>query len=86
MKDWQLKRNYNITLADYCNMFLLQDGCCAICGNKNQSNTKYPLIVDHSHVTDKVRGLLCPKCNLGLGHFQDNTELLCKAIDYLEKQ
>ncbi len=50
---------------------------CVICG----SNEK--LVVDHCHVTNKVRGMLCNHCNKGLGHFRDNPELLEFARIYL---
>ncbi|RKY09971.1 MAG: hypothetical protein DRP65_07190 [Planctomycetota bacterium] len=85
VKDLSLKRNYGISLADYCNMFLEQDGRCAICGTKNQENTKCPLMVDHDHKTQQVRKLLCTKCNIGLGHFQDDPRLLQKAAEYLQQ-
>lgn len=39
--------------------------------------------VDHDHVTNQVRGVLCEQCNHGLGNFKDDPELLTKAIDYL---
>lgn len=41
------------------------------------------LAVDHCHRTNKVRGLLCTKCNLGLGYFADTEELLQQAVTYL---
>lgn len=42
-----------------------------------------PLHVDHDHVTDTVRGLLCRTCNLGLGMLGDSIEKLQLAMDYL---
>jgi hypothetical protein len=42
------------------------------------------LCVDHSHVTGKVRGLLCHSCNVGLGHFKDDPRFTRSATEYLE--
>lgn len=51
---------------------------CMICkGTKRLS-------IDHNHKTEKYRGLLCHNCNIGLGNFKDNVELLEKAIQYLK--
>jgi len=50
---------------------------CAICG------VTETLGVDHCHVSGVVRGLLCRKCNVGLGMFDDNPILLVKALTYL---
>jgi hypothetical protein len=41
--------------------------------------------VDHCHKTNKRRGLLCHKCNVGLGMVQDSVEHLEKLIAYLIK-
>jgi hypothetical protein len=46
-------------------------------------NGKLRLCVDHDHKTGKVRGLLCGACNIALGHFNHDPELLLKAIKYL---
>lgn len=51
---------------------------CLIC------NCDEKLVVDHNHVTGKVRGMLCNHCNRGLGHFRDNLDTLQKAIEYLK--
>ncbi|MFN8996104.1 MAG: endonuclease domain-containing protein, partial [Pseudomonadota bacterium] len=37
------------------------------------------------HNTGKVRGLLCWPCNIGLGMFKDNLDLLDKIKIYLTK-
>lgn len=50
---------------------------CVICGSEE------PLVVDHDHVTGKVRGMLCNHCNRGLGHFRDSPMLLEFAAQYL---
>jgi hypothetical protein len=79
-----LKCSYGITLDDYNKMFIEQNGCCKIC-NKHQSELKQILAVDHCHITNKVRGLLCGNCNRGLGLFKDNTLILNEAIKYINK-
>lgn len=65
-------------------MVAAQKGVCAICGMPESSKGSSRLAVDHDHITNKVRGLLCTKCNTGLGVFVDNTLFLSKAIEYLE--
>lgn len=57
---------YRISLRQYEKLFERQKGCCAIC-RKHQSEFNYPLCIDHNHITGKVRGLLCKKCNTNLG-------------------
>jgi len=83
------KRAYGITLDQYEEMLLKQNGCCAICKNKEsrvnpKSKKVQPLSVDHCHQTGKVRGLLCSQCNLILGKFNDNILLFQACIDYLQ--
>jgi len=81
----KFKRQYGITLEDYNRMLDKQDGGCGICSSKVAGNrTKY-FAVDHCHTTQKVRGLLCTKCNRGLGLFNDNTERLLNAVNYLKE-
>lgn len=85
MRDFNLKR-YGLDFMQYTEMFDGQKGCCKIC-NKHLSEVdkgkKKALCVDHCHDTKIVRGLLCDKCNRGLGLFNDNIEMLQKAINYL---
>jgi len=80
-KENKLRYNYGITLDDKWQMFADQRGCCAICGKGKHIRKLY---IDHNHESGKVRGLLCNRCNTGMGYV-DNIELLEKMITYREK-
>lgn len=77
---------YNITLEDYDTLFQLQGGVCAICGKPETSAKVSNLAVDHNHINGSIRGLLCNKCNRGLGYFEDDITILSKAIEYLKNK
>lgn len=83
-RDIELKRKYDCSIEQYDLMFLNQEGRCLIC-NKHQSELNEILCVDHSHSSNKIRGLLCSSCNKGLGFFKDNPALLSNAIAYLAR-
>lgn len=76
--------NYGITVEQYDDLLAAQDGKCAICHRTEGDAKRERLFVDHDHRTGKVRGLLCGKCNISLGGFNDDTDLLRKAIQFLE--
>lgn len=76
-----LRRNYGMTLEEYDALLVKQNGVCAICKGGTRGRGRFH--VDHCHVTNVVRGLLCAKCNLLLGHADDSTRLLRSAIFYL---
>ena len=76
-------RTYGISLEEYNDILSEQKNVCAICKNECVSGKK--LAVDHNHDNGKVRGLLCCRCNRGLGNFSDNLDLLRSAVLYLEK-
>lgn len=61
-----------------------QNNQCAICEIDVLNTEGRRFAVDHDHITGKVRGLLCSKCNMGLGKFNDSPELIDAAIEYLE--
>jgi hypothetical protein len=63
---------------------LLLNVVCQICGNP-ESRKDRRLVIDHEHSTNKIRGVLCDNCNIGLGKFKDNMATLNKAIAYLER-
>jgi Recombination endonuclease VII len=77
-REYDLKRLYGITLADYERMFKKQKGRCAICKEKSRKR----LQVDHDHLTKEVRRLLCGPCNRGMGCFRDNLRILRGAVAY----
>jgi len=83
-RTYKLMSKYGITEDDYIQMLQEQNFKCAIC----QTEADYQgrsLAVDHCHDTGVVRGLLCQKCNIGIGHFKDDITLLAKAIQYLQE-
>ena len=82
-RDWWLRRDFGITLADYERMLEEQSGGCAICRATVSSNGSR-LAVDHCHSTGTVRGVLCLSCNHGLGRFKDDPRRLRRAAEYLE--
>lgn len=61
-----------------------QDGMCGICREYLSKDTK-DVMVDHCHNTNRIRGLLCRRCNIGLGFFKDRVDLLSEAIQYLTR-
>jgi hypothetical protein len=78
-----LVAKYRLTENDYNALLQRQGGGCAICQKKPEEGKH--LHVDHDHITDAVRGLLCSGCNTGLGCFQDSTWALARAAAYLER-
>lgn len=89
-RDWSFKQKFGISLSDYETLVMLQSGLCAICMKPetvtNRGKVK-SLAVDHNHITNKVRGLLCQKCNIGTGHLllDVGPEILLAALEYQRK-
>src|SRR5258708_22943899 len=90
-KNSLLKRRFGITLEEYDSMWAAQKGLCAICDepetapDAHNPNIARRLAVDHCHQTNKIRGLLCSSCNMGIVQFEDKPSLLVRAKEYLEK-
>ena len=76
-----------MTIADFNKMKKSQNGVCQICGKPEtricSTGEVQDLSVDHNHISGKVRGLLCNRCNCGIGIFYDDIALLIKAANYL---
>ena len=80
-KNKNLQNRYGITLEEKEHMIASQNDKCAIC--ETELDKGKHTCVDHCHATGKVRKILCKSCNIMIGHAQDNTETLKKAIQYL---
>ncbi len=79
-----LRERYGMTISDYKQMLNSQRGRCLICNALPDSRNGY-LSVDHDHITGKVRGLLCSRCNLSIGKMDDSPALLRRAARYIEE-
>lgn len=86
---YNLKKRNKLSIEKYSEMVRLQNNLCKIC---KQPETKIDhrtkilcrLCVDHCHVTGKIRGLLCARCNIALGCFDDSLDVVKSAAQYLE--
>lgn len=88
-KAWanNIKKKFGITAIQYYMMLDAQGGKCAICGGTDStSNRNDRMPVDHCHSTGRVRGILCTRCNRGIGMLGDNTAILTAAIEYLANE
>lgn len=82
MRKYHLKVKYNLNETQFRNLLEKQEGLCAIC---RKPRGVRDFSVDHDHDTGITRGLLCVKCNTGLGLFDDSIKLLIRAAMYLDE-
>ena len=78
------KYQKDFSWEQYDSLWDTQGGKCPICSTDLVWDSKLTH-VDHCHLTNTIRGLLCNTCNVGLGSFKDNVEHLSAAIEYLNK-
>jgi len=78
-----LKERYNMTEDQLNELRNKQNNTCAIC--KKSFSDKIKPYVDHNHVTNEIRELLCNKCNVLVAMCNDNTQILANALSYLIK-
>lgn len=88
-RSWHLKRQYGVDQDDWEVLYKQQNGVCAICSCpethiNNKTKQLQPLCVDHDHVTGKVRGLLCHRCNRAIGLLGDQLSHIKNVLRYLE--
>lgn len=90
---WKLhiKSRFGMVIDDYQKILGDQKNSCAICKEpirlqSTPHGTKGKFDIDHCHVTGQVRGLLCKRCNKGLGAFKDSAERVLAAVEYLKRE
>lgn len=75
---------YGLTMEAWQELLDAQDWRCALCERDLSVCTLRGIHVDHDHATGAIRGVLCTRCNTGLGALGDNVEGLRRALAYLE--
>jgi len=85
-----LQKRYGISVDEYKTLLANHNFACAICKVEISDTVGYKGgrsgVVDHNHETGDVRGILCSKCNLVLGHARESTDILYQAIVYLSER
>lgn len=85
VRNWILKRAYNIDIDGYNELLKKQVNKCALCRTRNPGGKDSVFHVDHNHQTGKVRGLLCQMCNtLVIGGIENNNISIIRLIKYLK--
>lgn len=85
-KNKKLLERYKITIIEFERLLKSQKNCCAICkihlNERDKLTTPY---LDHDHQTQIIRGILCLNCNTLISRARENTEILRRAISYLNQ-
>jgi hypothetical protein len=88
-RDYDLWRNYGINSKEFDRLYRQQRRRCAICDTyiRRTFNARFrgrEAVVDHNHLTGRLRGLLCHRCNRALGLLHDDNVLLKRALHYVQ--
>jgi hypothetical protein len=87
IRNGRLQRNFGLSKDQFDAMLEAQGSSCAICYTTEPGGPSgtfgSSFAVDHCHTSGSVRGLLCMRCNVGLGYFRDDPALLLRATEYL---
>jgi hypothetical protein len=82
----RMRLEYGLTKEQYDQFLQDQNNCCAICKNSfnEGGNHNEKAHIDHNHLTNKIRGLLCGYCNVGIGMLKDSLPIVESAMNYLK--
>jgi hypothetical protein len=87
-RGYMIQRRYGLSMESYMKILEEQNNGCAICGRMppQTKSGRCGLQVDHNHSTNKVRGLLCARCNSLVGHLErpNGIEIIKLAGEYIE--
>lgn len=81
----RVKACYGLEPGEYYALVEAANGTCQTCGTPEGDDKPTKLVVDHCHVTGKVRGMICDRCNRALGLVGDNVQTLSNLITYLKQ-
>jgi hypothetical protein len=76
---------FGLTPGELERLLQAQRGRCAICRARKPGHGSGEWCIDHDHVTGQVRGLLCTRCNSGIGMLQDDPKILAAAAQYVTR-
>lgn len=83
-KKSQMRSKYGLSEEKYNEIMSVTD--CPICNIEFNANiARQKMNIDHCHETGVVRGAICHQCNLALGWFKHDTQMLKNAIKWLKK-
>jgi hypothetical protein len=85
-RNHHLLKKFGITLEEAEQILFKQGNLCAICKDPIEDKRGFYPHVDHDHLTGRIRGILCFRCNAGLGAFKDDPRRLLAAIQYLSQE
>ena len=78
-----VKRRYGISRQEFQQLLAKQNNCCAICHEPLKRDRN--CVVDHCHDANEVCGILCARCNLGLGHVKHSAGIAISMAEYLNR-
>jgi hypothetical protein len=77
-----MRYRYGLTIARYTALLTSQNFCCKICLGVFHPTKNRP-VIDHCHTELHVRGLLCHRCNTGIGLLAESPEIINRSSNYL---